>query len=185
MYICIGTSSAATRCALPPRGTAGCLYIRCIGARQRQRCQSGRECACEFTGSFRNRASAASFKVGSCIPAGVGVCFALRNLLRFGPWRWSHFLTCWALQFCLLQVYCRFYFCFSLSFSHFPPPPGLRCMHTVQMLGLKWLTPGKTRSMPLVSLERDGAGQPCSLFVLFELCQSLLSQAETPDRIHS
>lgn len=59
--------------------------------------------------------------------------------------------------------------------------PGLCCMHTVQMLGLKWLTQGKTRSMLFVSLERDGSEQPCSLFVLFELCKSLLSQAETPD----
>ena len=33
--------------------------------------------------------------------------------------------------------------------------------------------------------ERDGSEQPCSLFVLFELCKSLFSQAEPLDRIHS
>lgn len=57
---------------------------------------------------------------------------------------------CWALQFCLLEVYCRFCFCFS---SRSPPffPLCLRCMHSVQMLALKWLAQGKSRSVSLVS----------------------------------
>lgn len=152
-------------------------------------CEGAGECACAFTGPCQTRTWAASFtERGQWYPAAVGVCFALGNLLRFGPQRWgSNFVTCWALQFRSLEVSCRSYF-FLIIFPLSPPPPtswSICCMRSDSVLGPTWLHKGKKLVCVMSFSERDGSEQPCSLFVAFELCKSLFSQAEPLDRIHS
>lgn len=76
-------------------------------------------------------------------------------------------------------------FLFLIPFPHllFPPWSALHALCSnvsSEMAG--------TREKPIGVIsfsELDGSEQPCSLFVLFELCKFLFFQAESPDWIHS
>lgn len=171
------------------------MYIgpyRCRAEAEKPVGESGRarewagERACEFTGSFQTRTSAANFKAGSCIrlvfALHLGTCCVLAQ--RGGG------VTLWHIglsSFVLWKFIVGFVFvshCFSFILFYF----ALVCVACTlfQVLGLKWLTQEK-KLVSVLSFSEGACGseQPCSLFVLFELCRSLFSQAELPDRIHS
>lgn len=157
-----------------------------VGARVAERARVRASVRVNSQDHFRPALRQPTLKRGRLYPAAVGVCFALRNLLRFDPHRWrSNFLTCWAFQFCCWKFYCRFCFCFSLL--SFPPPPHPRAaLHALCSNIRSEMAGTREKLICVISFsERDGSEQPCSQFVLFELCRSLFSQAEYPDRIHS
>lgn len=88
----------------------------------------------DFAASFPSRrTSAANFKGERLLAPAVGVCFALRNLLRFDPQRGRG----GALRYVGLSSFVGWILLFASHPSSLPVPLGPCCMSSVLMFGLK------------------------------------------------